>query len=216
MKMVTNLFADAGRTWREAARVNSKSRFIYEALRNELKGPIGGAVNFEVQRNAELIKSIPQNVAKEVTDYIAEESFKGRRAADIAKDLQKDIPGMFESKAKLIARTEVSKTSTSLTKARSESMGISWYIWRTCEDQRVRSSHSHMDGVLVNWNDAPSPERLIGVKSRLGHYHAGMCPNCRCYPEVVVSLNLVKWPCKIYRNGKIETITRSEFEKIAA
>lgn len=212
--MVTSLFADSGRTWREAARVNSKSRLIYEALRNELRGPIGGAVNFEVQRNADLIKSIPQSVAKDVTNYIAEESFKGRRAEEIAKDLQKEIPGMLESKAKLIARTEVSKTSTSLTKARSENMGISWYIWRSCEDQRVRSSHAHMEGVLVNWNEAPNPEKLIGVKSRLGNYHAGMCPNCRCYPEVVVSLNVVKWPCKIYRNGRIQNITRKEFEEI--
>lgn len=214
MRMVTSLFGDAGKTWREAARVNNKSKFIYEALRHELNGPIGGAVNFEIQRNAELIKSIPQSLSKDVTDYIAKESFKGRRATEIAKDLQKEIPGMLESKAKLIARTEVSKTSTSLTKARSESMGINWYIWRSCEDQRVRSSHSHMDGVLVNWNNTPSPEKLIGIKSTLGHYHAGMCPNCRCYPEVVVSLNLVKWPCKIYYQGKIQTVTRKQFEEI--
>lgn len=215
MKMVTGLFADGGKTWREAARANSKGKFIYDILKNELRGPIGSAVNFEIQRNAELIKSIPKDVSSDVTKYIAEEAFKGRRATDIAKDLQKDIPGMFESKAKLIARTEVSKTSTALTKARCENMRINWYRWRTCEDQRVRNSHEHMEGVLVSWSDPPSPEKLINKKF-VGYYHAGNIYNCRCYPEPVVTLDFIKWPCKVYYQGRIQTMTRIEFDKIAA
>lgn len=213
MKMVTALFSDAGKTWREAARINTKGKSIYEALKSETQGPIGGYISEQIKRNAELIKSIPLNLATDVTKYIGEETTKGRRSSDIAYDLQKKIPYMSKKKAELIARTEVSKTSTALTEARSRSIGISWYIWRSSEDQRVRSSHSYMEGVFINWDNPPSPEKLIGEK-HLGYYHAGNIFNCRCYPEAVVNLDFIKWPCKIYHNGKITSMTRNQFEKL--
>lgn len=181
MKMVTQLFTDAGHTWREAAKKNSKGKEIYEALKKELKGPIGVSVKEQIQRNAYLIKSMPLNVSKDITEHVAKEVFKGRRAESIAEDLQKKVPYMLESKAKLIASTEVSKTSTALTEARCENIGINWYRWRTSEDQRVRKSHDHMEGVLINWDNAPSPEALNNERN-VGYYHAGNIYNCRCYP----------------------------------
>jgi SPP1 gp7 family putative phage head morphogenesis protein len=216
MKMVTSVFSDAGKTWREAARTNSKGKPIYEALKNEMNTPIGLSVREQVERNSKLIKSMPKSIRAEITNHVAEETLKGRRSEYIAEDLQKMYPHMFESKAKLIARTEVSKTSTALTKARCENLGLNWYIWRTSEDQRVRGSHSHMDDVLVCWDNPPSPEKLIGVKSTLGYYHAGNCPNCRCYPEPVVRLDFVSWPHKVYYKGIIVNMTRKQFEAIAA
>lgn len=215
MKMVTSLFSDAGRTWREAARKNSKGKEIYEALKKEFNTPIGLAVKEQIERNAELINSMPKSISKEITEHVASETLKGRRAEYIAQDLQKMYPYMIESKAKLIARTEVSKTSTALTKARCENLGINWYIWHTSEDQRVRSSHSHMEGVLICWDNPPSPERLIGEKF-VGYYHAGNIYNCRCYPAPVIKLDFISWPHKVYYNGAIQTMTRKEFEIIAA
>lgn len=40
-KMVTSLFSDGQKSWREAARVNSKGKAIYAALQQELTGPVG-------------------------------------------------------------------------------------------------------------------------------------------------------------------------------
>lgn len=216
MKMITSVFSDAGKTWREAAKANSRGKTIYEALKNELSGPIGGAINEQIQKNAELIKSMPLDVAEQMTDYATKQSYQGRRAEDIAQDLQSKFEYVSEKKANLIARTEVSKASTELTKARAENLGLRWYIWRTSEDQRVRSSHSHMEGVLICWDNPPSPEKILGIKSSLGYYHAGECPNCRCYPEPVVSLDFVKWPCKVYYNGSVQSMTRKQFEEVAA
>ena len=211
MKMVTSIFTDAGRTWRQAARANSRGRVIYEALKNEMDGPLGLAVKEQIWKNAELIKSLPLEIAKDVTEYTAKKTYEGRRASDIAQDLMNDIPTMSEKKANLIARTEVSKASTELTRARAENLGIRWYIWRTSEDSRVRSSHSHMDGVLICWDNPPSPEKLIKIKSTLGNYHAGECPNCRCYPEVVISIDFIKFPHKVYYKERIVTMTKKEF-----
>lgn len=213
LKMVTSLFSDAGRTWREAARVNSKGQEIYKALKNELHGPIGIYVKEQIDRNAKIIKSMPIGISEQLTEHIKNETFKGRRSEEIAKDLEKKVPYMFEYKAKLIARTEVSKTSTALTESRCKNIGIRWYNWRTSNDQRVRSSHDHMNNVLVCWDNPPSPEVLINEKN-VGYYHAGNIYNCRCYPEPIVRLDFVKWPHKVYYNGKVTKMTRLEFEKI--
>lgn len=212
--MVTSLFSDSGKTWREAARTNSKGKGIYEALKNELNGPVGKSINEQIKRNAKLIKSMPTSIRPQITTFVKEETLKGRRSENIAEDLLNRFPHMYESKAKVIARTEVSKTSTALTKARCDSLGLPIYIWRTSKDQRVRSSHDIMDDVIIFWNDPPSPEKLVGVKSKLGKYHAGDCPNCRCYSEPVIRLDFITWPHKVYYKNKIVTMTKKQFEEI--
>lgn len=214
--MVTQLFTDAGRTWRQAARVNSSGRAIYEALMKEMQSPVGGEVYRQIQRNAGIISTLPGGIADQVTEYIARETFKGRRASDIAAEIITMFPERTKAKAELIARTEVSKTSTALTRARAENIGLDWYEWRTSEDQRVRPSHELMAGVLVRWSDPPSPEKLSGGKKRASPYHAGEIYNCRCYPAPLISLDAVKWPHKVYTKGKIAMMTRAQFEKLAA
>lgn len=213
-KMVTHLFDDTGRTWRQAALTNSKGRMIYEAMRKALQGPLGSVIHQQVERNAEIIKTLPTDISKRVTQHIYRESMKGVRASEITKQIMTFFPDATKAKANLIARTETSKTSTALTQARSESVGIGWYRWRTSEDQRVRESHKLMDNVLVRWDDPPSPEKLDGIRSALGKYPAGGAPNCRCYPEPVISLDLISWPARVYRNGSITKMSRKQFEKI--
>ena len=213
-KIVTHLFTDAGRTWRQAARKNSQGRMVYAALQKELQGPLGGAIRHQIERNAAIIKSLPFDVAKQVNEHILTQSMQGTRASDIAEQIKSYFPEATKAKANLIARTETSKTSTALTQARSQLIGIDWYVWRTSEDSRVRDSHKLMDIVLVKWSDPPSPEQLDGEKHTFGHYHAGNIFNCRCYPEPAIDLDLVSWPAKVYRNGSIQRMTRKQFEAI--
>lgn len=214
LKMVTHLFTDAGHTWRQASKENGKGRQIYEALRKELNGPMGGTINYLVQENAKIIKTLPLDISKQVTEHIMSETLKGKRSNDIAQEIKELFPHTSKAKANLIARTETSKTSTALTKARCEHMGLKWYIWRTSEDQRVRSSHNHMDDVLIHWDNPPSPEKLIGEKS-VGYYHAGNIYNCRCYPEPLVDIDYITWPHKVYYNGKIQNMSKKQFKEIA-
>jgi len=82
------------------------------------------------------------------------------------------FPLASANRVKLIARTETGKAYTMLTMAQSEDLDIPAYEWETSIDARVRSSHNHMQGVIVFWHDPPSPEALIGIKS-VGKYHAG-------------------------------------------
>jgi SPP1 gp7 family putative phage head morphogenesis protein len=215
-RMVTMLLHDGAQSWREAARKSSKGRIIYEALRRELQGPTGGEFYHQIARNAELIKTLPLDIAGHVTQYVARESLAGRRAEDIAGDIQKMFPANSRAKAKLIARTETSKTGAALTQARAEDIGIETYIWRTSEDERVRKSHKHMEDVIIFWNNPPSPERLIGEKNPPAPYNAGNIWNCRCYAEPIVDINRINFPHKVYINNQIIMLTRSRFLQLAA
>ena len=119
------------------------------------------------------------------------------------------------SHIQLIARTETSKTSTALTRARSEELHLPAYVWRTSKDGRVRPSHRLMDGVICFWNDPPAPEALLGIKSTLGHYCCGDAPNDRCYPEPLLRLDAVSWPHKVFAGGSIQSMTRAAFAGVA-
>lgn len=216
-KLATNMVlavnVDNKRTWREAAAESMQGKKAYKLLQNEMQGRVGGEVQRLIERNANIIKSLPLDVSYKVTDYVKEQSLKGKRATDIADELKTLFPKKSKASIDLISRTETSKASTALTQSRSQSRGDNWYIWNTSHDGRVRSSHSHMDGVLINWNNPPAPEVLIGEKSE-GHYHAGEIWNCRCYAQPVVFLQYVSFPRKVYYNNQIVVMTRAQFEKI--
>jgi SPP1 gp7 family putative phage head morphogenesis protein len=148
-----------------------------------------------------------------VNQQIAESQREGVRPETIAKQLRERVPQLTRSRAALIARTEVAKATTGLTEARSEEMGIGWYLWSTSRDSRVRPSHRKMQNVLVAWNDPPSPELLIGEKS-VGRYHAGEIYNCRCDAQPAVTLDVFKWPMKVYSRGRIQYMTRAKFQTL--
>jgi SPP1 gp7 family putative phage head morphogenesis protein len=213
MKMVTSLFADNGRTWRQASRSNMQGKMIHEMLMKQLSGRVGEGVQRQIDRNAKLISTLPLDVAKHVTNHIRERSLAGKRASTISEEIQQMFPDNTKARAALIARTEVSKLSTSLTQSRSEDIGIKWYCWKTSEDGRVRSSHRHMSDVLIPWSSAPSPERLDGIRS-VGHYHAGEIWNCRCYAEPVIEVDYLDFPHKVYYGGQIVSMSRKQFEGV--
>ena len=214
-RMVTALYVGSRRTWREAAREAMKGREIYEMLQSELKSPVGDRVRDLVEQNARLITSFPQDIATRANAFVREEAEKGRRASAIADDLMRQFPDMAESRIQLIARTETSKASTALTRARSEELGTVAYVWRSSKDARVRRSHRRMDGVIVFWSDPPSPEELDREKRSYGRYHAGDTFNCRCFPVPVLRLDHVKWPARVHVDGEIRRMTRDEFASLA-
>lgn len=213
-RMVTPLEEINARTWREAARKSTRSNFLYSLLMEELKQGKGAVIDDQVLQNANLIKTLPNDVAQKVVKSIEEEVLKGKRARSIEKIIRQDTDKHSRASARLIARTEVSKTQSALTQARAQTLDLQWYAWRTALDgKRVRASHRLMEGVLVNWRDPPSPEQLAGEKN-VGYYHAGNIWNCRCYSDPLLDIDDVKWPHKVYRNGQIRIMSKREFMNI--
>lgn len=212
-RMVTGVAVTNARSWREAARKSLKGRRVFEGLKTEMASPVGARVEELIAENAKAILSLPEDLAARAARYIAREQRKGLRSESIVEALRKKMPDAAKSRIRMLARTQVAAAETALTQARAENLGLHWYEWATSEDARVRPGHRLLDKVLVAWTDPPAPEQLAHEPSKLGHYHPGGAPNCRCISLPLISLDEVRWPHKIYEHGKIEVMTRREFER---
>lgn len=153
-----------------------------KALRRTItETPLGYTFQALINENVDLITSLPRGAALRVQHQVQEGMIKSTRSSDIAKDILA-TGHVTASRAKLIARTEVSRAAVTLTQVRAQALGSVGYIWRSMDDGRVRPEHKAMDGKYVRWDDPPS----FPSEPTLGAYHAGCGPNCRCFPEPVL------------------------------
>ena len=213
--MVGELAKVNAKSWREAAFKSQNGRKIYKALQEEIRrANLQPHLDAIAERNARLIRTLPSKIAQQVTEHAQTLFQEGKRPEEIQRELKLVAPRMTKAHARLIARTEISRSETDLSRVRAENIDIPAYQWQTSEDQRVRPSHRKMDKVLVFWNDPPSPESLVGEKG-VGHYHCGQIWNCRCVALPVVTLDEISWPARLYQSGSIRRITRHQFAALA-
>lgn len=219
-QMVGQMVSEVARvnavSWREAARQSMQGRRIYDLMRQEMNGAVGGHLRALIEFHSERIRSLPEELAQDVASQIATRQQAGERADTIAKDIQRRLPEITKARIALIARTQVASTATDISRVRAEHLNLPAYEWITSQDGRVRPAHKKMNGVIVFWNDPPSPEMLVGEKATLGKYQAGQSPNCRCDCNVVVDLEQISFPARVYRRGSITSMTRRQFSKIYA
>lgn len=211
-RMVTHQAVANARSWREAAREGGRGPQIYSALARELQGRVGVRYRALVEENASLISSLPYELARVATARAAQHERAGGRAASFSGE-GRLFATLARSRAQLIARTEIAKANAALTQARAEDLGLEWYVWETSRDARVRLSHRRMQGVLFRFDDPPSPEALVGLRT-YGHYNAGNIFNCRCYAAPLIRLSQVAWPHRCYVGGVIRSVTLVEFRRM--
>jgi SPP1 gp7 family putative phage head morphogenesis protein len=123
-----------------------------------------------VKANVELIKSIPPQYLEKVQAAVTQ----GLSRSDDFFSIRQSILEIGEStrtRAKLIARDQVTKLNAALTENRQQSLGITEYIWRTSNDDRVRPAHAANDGKTFAWDSPPSTG------------HPGTEVLCRCIAE---------------------------------
>lgn len=150
------------------------------ALKIELRtAPTGEAMQELMAEQVTLIKSIPLDAAQRVHELTLAGLEDGTRAREISAEIQRSGE-VAKSRADLIARTEVSRTASTLTQARAEHIGSEGYIWRTAGDGDVREDHRELEGTYVRWDSPPIADKRTGRRA-----HAGCIYGCRCYPEPV-------------------------------
>jgi SPP1 gp7 family putative phage head morphogenesis protein len=208
MRMVSAVAGENALTWREAAKQGGRAHEIHMLLKTEMRH--SKAFNELIQTNAELITSMPSYVASGLTKHIASETIAGKRADALLQEIRAAAPRLTEARAKLIARTEVAKTQAAITQTRSQSLGLNFYHWETSSDQRVRSSHAHMQGVICSYLNPPSPEMLIDLPS-VGCYNPGCIWNCRCFAATVVDLDFESFPARMVQGNSIITVSKAQF-----
>lgn len=221
-RMTKNLRVASANSWKEAASRGSNGPLIYNLIKNEMNGPVGARVWDLIANNVAYIKTLPYGWADYATKYAAREALKGRRPEEVEAELRKVIPGHIAKNLKCIARTECAKANAAIVQARAEMCGIQCYIWRCVKDNRSRDSHRDMDGIVVFYNDPPSPEELFpypvnkngDLVRPYGRYHAGNTFNCRCYQETVVDMKFLPDTFKYYKDGAVHSTTRAAFVRM--
>ena len=150
------------------------------ALRRELQDDshISQVYRSLMDEQMKLIQNIPRDVAQQIREKATQYQTEGLRSDDPSLiEFIQERANVARSRAKMIARTQVSAATTSLVQSRATSIGSEGYIWRTSNDAIVRPSHAKLNGTFVRWDKKPDPDGLEG--------HAGSIPNCRCTCEVV-------------------------------
>lgn len=179
VRTATRMLQDVERrdrqTWQELAAEMS------QRLRHEIAtAPTGQVMRSLLDEQVALIKSIPLDAAKRVHELTLKGLEDSTRSSEIAREIMRSGE-VAASRAKLIARTEVSRTATTLTEARALHVGSPGYFWRTSGDLDVRHDHEILDGEFIPWNKPPIADRRTGVRA-----HAGCIYGCRCYPGVAL------------------------------
>ena len=158
---------------------------ISEQLHKDLAGaPVGGAMRGLLGEQVGLIKSLPREAAERVHRLTLAGLEDSTRFTEIAKEIRRSGE-VTESRAILIARTEVARTATTLTKVRAQAVGSTHFVWETSRDGAVRPGHKAMQGKVCEWDNPPA----VNENGRIMHFHPGSIWNCRCWARPVIDLD---------------------------
>lgn len=174
-KMLTRVARKDENAWIQTGNAMGK------ALRKDLQNaPIEAELQKLLAEQVHLITSLPLEAAQRVHKMSMEGLVSGERANSISQKIL-ETGSVTESRAKLIARTEIARTASGLTQVRAQYVGSTHYYWRTSGDGDVRPSHKVMNNKVIEW--ANPPEVDPGK-----YYHAGQFPNCRCFPSPIIDI----------------------------
>jgi len=158
--------------------INQTKKFSIKQVDNQIKAIAGvkphlrhpamkTAIKTATKENVRLIKSIPSKYFDDVERAINEGVMKGQGLNKIKENLLQ-AGAKSSSKASLIARDQVGKVMSRVTRERQTQAGVKHYIWTTVGDGRVRPSHQSFAGNRYSWKEG-SPEG-----------HPGEPIQCRC------------------------------------
>jgi uncharacterized protein with gpF-like domain len=193
--------------WRKLVRESSRTQYA-DGLINRHRN---SNLKLKLESNVKNLVKLPSVVASQLKKESETENIE---LNDLSKRRFSDV---LLTKINLEARTQINSTNSLVTQSRSNVVGSEYFIWSARLDRLSRFSHRALNGVIVSWKSLPNPETLAGVKSFLGNYAPGDCPNCRCSPTPIMKLADVFDKNSIVRfhlNGAILQINRAQFIKI--
>jgi len=173
-KMVAEVDQRDENAWNEMGKEMGRN------LRMEVKkAPTGERMRQLMDEQVDLITSLPIDAAKRVHKLTIEALNDGTRASEIAKEIERSGE-VTASRARLIARTETSRTITAMTQARAEFIGSTQFVWETSRDSDVRHIHQELQGKVFDWDNPPvageNGERAL----------PGAIYNCRCWANPII------------------------------
>ena len=133
-------------------------------------------MNERIAQNVDLIKTVPRRFQDSMRSKVA------AQFADAPFD-QQAMRRIFQQEFKSsgynlrrITRDQTQKLNSQLVELRQQQLGVTDYVWRTSEDERVRETHRDNNGKTFAW---ASPPPTTGPP--------GNDVQCRCSAEAVIT-----------------------------
>lgn len=150
------------------------------------------AMELIVSDNIRLIKSINENLLGQVQEIIYSGVRRGVKISVLADELQNKFT-LSKKRATLIARDQIQKAHSDLTRLRHRELGITEYKWLTGRDERVRPSHRVLESKICSYDNVAvykdkEEDKTWLQKSQIGGalYHPGQEIQCRCTEIAIV------------------------------
>lgn len=166
------------RTTLSAIDRGQKRSFGIDVLQNSPE--IRATMQAAAIQNANLIKSIPEQYLKSVSNSVLANMRTGLLPREVAKQIETEY-GVTQRRARFIARDQTAKVNGELSKQRQIDAGYEFFKWTTSHDERVRHSHDQIAKADVGygpgvyrWDDLPTNEH--GQKIQPGSDY-----QCRCF-----------------------------------
>lgn len=120
--------------------------------------------------NVALIKDVPVKIVGDLERLTTRAIASATPHATLAQEIEK-VFRTGRNRARLIARDQVGKLYGQINHARQQNLGVTHFIWRTANDERVRDEHQDREGQRYAYSSPPDGEL------------PGQPVNCRCYAE---------------------------------
>ena len=148
--------------------------------------------------NYSLIKKLSNEHISRINYAVSNGIQSGKGVKEIKIDIQKINKEISGYRAQLIAQDQVGKLKSMIAKRRQKEIGLDLYAWVTAGDERVRKSHSSLDGMICKWEDSTvySSDGIDFTERSGGMTKAepGMDVRCRCnatpyFDELIEQIN---------------------------
>jgi len=135
--------------------------------------------------NYKLIKSLTHDYIDKVNRLTSQAVQNGWTYKSLMTEILATGAQITQSRARLIARDQIGKLNSSISRAQQTEVGANTYDWETSMDERVRPTHRTMQGLTCSWDDASIVSHDHGrtwVKKsgNMEPNQAGMAIQCRC------------------------------------
>ena len=129
--------------------------------------------------NLGLVQSLAGKQLQELERLVVQADVQGLHYSELSARIEK-ATGATKARARLLARDQTLKLNAQINQERQRSAGVTQYIWRTSNDERVRDRHADLDGQTFSWDDPPE------VSDDGRREHPGGDYQCRCIAEPVI------------------------------
>lgn len=143
-------------------------------------------VALSVNKNASLIRSLPEEYLKQVETIVNNGVVSGARYSTIQKEImaKTGANSKLANRIKTIARNEVQTVNSQISLRRSDNLGIKKGIFRTSKDERVRKCHKELNG------DEYELKKGAWSESCGKYIQPGITDiNCRCSYSPIINID---------------------------